>query len=350
MEGYELITTPAQALPYAESFWKSGLFTDLVSQKAGLTADMQREIGQSKAVVKILAGAEMGLKPIFSMQKLYIVDGQIYKSAQVCAALINQSAQYRYKTIKKTATEAEIDFYAKIDDKWELAHKQTYSIEDAKRSNLANRATYQKDPAEMLWNRCMTRGSATVAADVIGGLPSIEDRELETGTYREIPSGALPEDVELLAEAQETEPEPKEELKVEPKPKARKPKAEKAKEEPEKVEEESPIGGDLSVDGPTIENEGLDDAFEEDAPEEPTESAEEVKPRNREPKSATEEQNRLIQDLLSRPDDKNQLVAIVSARAKSDDAWKGVTPGTLSEYQAAILLHVQAGGDASQIT
>lgn len=339
------IIKPEEFKDLAECFYKSGLFGDLKSTTPGITPDMQREIGQAKAVVKIIAGREMGLPPIMAMQKLYIVEGQLFKSAQVCAALINQAPHYRYRTKVKSAEQALIDFFWREgrDEAWELVHTQAYTIEDAKRSGLAGRATYQKDPAEMLWNRCMTRGAATVAPEVIGGLPAIEDKDMETDEAEWAES--IPEDIGLLADSM-TETAPPEFEEPE-KPKAKRTRTKKSAEKPDEPPEK-PI--EPAEEAPAEEPQGdisvSDLPFEEDAPTEQPEVPPSVY--NKASGSILPQQKEKLRGEMESK--RGTIVGIIQQFAATDPTWKDLTPGTLSEYQAAIILHMLVGGDPKDIT
>jgi hypothetical protein len=155
---------PAMTQGWAEVFRKSGLFS--------FEGDPQTQLAQAQ--VKILAGTEMGLQPFFSMQNLYIVKAHVFVSAAAFGALVNGSQSTRFKTIQSNAEKAIIEFYRKVDGKWELAHTQTYTWDDVPAARR-NNPTYTSDRADMIWNRAMTKGARKACPELVGGMRSYEE-------------------------------------------------------------------------------------------------------------------------------------------------------------------------------
>ena len=73
----------AETMTLSDIFVKSGMFPDVHSQ--------------SQAIVKILAGRELGCSPIESITNIYIVKGQIAMMAKLIGALIKRSGKYDYE-------------------------------------------------------------------------------------------------------------------------------------------------------------------------------------------------------------------------------------------------------------
>ena len=59
---HEIIKTSADAISIGETFYKSGMFADIKSAQ--------------QAVVKIMAGAEMGISPFQAMSGIHIIQGK----------------------------------------------------------------------------------------------------------------------------------------------------------------------------------------------------------------------------------------------------------------------------------
>jgi hypothetical protein len=78
-------------------FVKSGMFKDIKSQ--------------AEAVVKILAGRELGLAPLESMTNIYMVNGKIALQSKIIASLIKKSQKYTYQVDKLDDAICEISFY-----------------------------------------------------------------------------------------------------------------------------------------------------------------------------------------------------------------------------------------------
>src|SRR3972149_8942490 len=64
----------------------------------------------AQAVVKVLAGQELGLGPIASMTGIFIVKGRVTLSANVIAAIIKNSNRYDYRVKILTNERCEIEF------------------------------------------------------------------------------------------------------------------------------------------------------------------------------------------------------------------------------------------------
>ena len=71
-----------ESMSLGEIFVRSGMFPDLKSQ--------------AQAVVKILAGRELGLSPLQSITDIYMVNGKVALQAKLIAALIKKSGKYDY--------------------------------------------------------------------------------------------------------------------------------------------------------------------------------------------------------------------------------------------------------------
>ena len=164
------LINPTQTVAWAEVFRKSGLF----SSESG---DVNVQIAQAQ--VKMLAGYEMGLQPFFSMQNLYVVKGHIFISASAYAALAN-SGDSMMVTTESTAEKAVIEFYRRISSEFKLVHTQTYTWDDVP-ANRKSLATYQADRADMIWNRCMTKGGHKSLAYKVGGLKTVEEAADDEG-------------------------------------------------------------------------------------------------------------------------------------------------------------------------
>jgi hypothetical protein len=141
-----------------EIIWRSGFFADTRSQ--------------AQAVVKILAGGEMGFGPIASMNGVYIVNGKTAPVAGLIAAAIQRSRRYRYRVTEHTDTQCSIDFFelgegAQV--RREKLGTSTFSMADAAQAGLATTAMYRKFPKNMLFNRALTNGARWFCPEVFGG-------------------------------------------------------------------------------------------------------------------------------------------------------------------------------------
>lgn len=149
-------------------FVKSGYFKD--------TRD------RAQAIVKILAGRELGFGPIASMQGVYLVNGRVTLSANLVGAAIKRSGRYDYRVDKLDQTECRMTFF----EQGKAIGDSSFSLEDAKQAGLLASDTYKKFPRNMLFSRALTNGARWYCPDVFNGPIYTPDElgaqvDLETG-------------------------------------------------------------------------------------------------------------------------------------------------------------------------
>lgn len=137
----------------ANLFLQSKLFSDVTSL--------------SQAMIKIQAGAELGFKPMQSMQGIDIIQGKVFIKPTMLAALVKSSGKYTYKQVQSNDKLAEIEFFEIIDGKRESIGTSKFSIDDAAKMNLANRDQWKKQPANMLFYRALSQGIKHFCPDVV---------------------------------------------------------------------------------------------------------------------------------------------------------------------------------------
>jgi hypothetical protein len=150
----------------AEIFVKTGWFSD-VSNTA-------------QAVVKILAGAEIGLSPIQSMQSVYVINNSegtgIGYEVKVLLAKLKKEAKYDYKVRYEGGEDPKsiicyVDFYQ--DGK--LLGTSDFSFLDAARIGLVNKFAYKNYPKQMLFYRAASIGLKLFCPDVLMGAAIAEE-------------------------------------------------------------------------------------------------------------------------------------------------------------------------------
>lgn len=138
-------TTPTEAMQLGQTFFQSGLFADLKSAQ--------------QAVVKIMAGAEMGISPFAAMSGIHIIQGKPTIGAGLMAARVKGFGKYDYKVVEHSEKICSIDFYK---DKEKLGNS-TFTIEDAKKAGTKN---LDKFPKNMLFARAMSNGVKWFTPDI----------------------------------------------------------------------------------------------------------------------------------------------------------------------------------------
>lgn len=143
--------TVTEAVSLAEHFARSGYFRD--------ASDV------SKAVVKIMAGAELGIGPLSAMTGIHIVEGKPALSAGLVGALVLRSGRYTYTVRESTDTACVLSWQRDGRDVGESA----FTLDDAKRAGVAGKQNWARYPSDMLFARALTRGARRFCPDVFLG-------------------------------------------------------------------------------------------------------------------------------------------------------------------------------------
>lgn len=129
---------------------------------SGFFADAKQA---SQAVVKILAGQELGFGPFASMTGVNIIQNKPVLSANLMAAAVKRTGKYNYRVKIHTESECVIDFY---EDK-EIVGTSKFTLEDAKSAGVASKDNWKKYPRNMLFARAISNGQKWFAPDVFNG-------------------------------------------------------------------------------------------------------------------------------------------------------------------------------------
>lgn len=163
MESERALTVPDRALSLADMmtlgdvFAKSGFFTD--SKQA------------AQAVVKILAGAELGFPAVVSMTGINVVMGKVSISAGLMAALIKRSKRYDYTVKQLTDSGCVLEFH----DNGKPVFTSSYTLEDAKKAGLLGKDMWQKYPRNMLFARSLSNGARICCPELVTGVYTPEE-------------------------------------------------------------------------------------------------------------------------------------------------------------------------------
>jgi hypothetical protein len=125
----------------------------------------------SQAVVKILAGQEMGFGPFASMTGIYIIQGRPSIGANLMAAAVKSSRRYNYRVAEMTDTACEIIFL----EQGQECGRSRFTIEDARKAQTKN---LDKFPRNMLFARAMSNGCRWYCPDIFSGAPAYTPEEL----------------------------------------------------------------------------------------------------------------------------------------------------------------------------
>ena len=132
---------------------------------------------QAQAVVKILAGKELGLSPFESMKNIYLVSGKLALQSNALASLIKTSKKYDYKVDTLTNEECSISFFEFIGDKKETIGVSTFTFKDAAKAGLVNKDNWKNFPRNMLFARALANGVRFYCPDAACGWHIQEELE-----------------------------------------------------------------------------------------------------------------------------------------------------------------------------
>jgi hypothetical protein len=150
--------TATEIMSIGKAFAESGMFPDIKSA--------------AQAIVKIQAGAELGIAPFAAMSGIHIISGKPTIGAGVMAAMVKSSGKYNYRVTEQTDKVCSINYYEGA----EMVGTSTFTIEDAKKAGTKNT---DKFPRNMLFARAMSNGVKWYTPDVFAG-PVYVPEEMES--------------------------------------------------------------------------------------------------------------------------------------------------------------------------
>ena len=145
----EIVKSAADAMTIGETFYKSGMFSDIKSAQ--------------QAVVKIMAGAEMGISPFAAMSGIHIIQGKPTIGAGLMAARVKGFGKYDYKVLEHTDKVCSIEFGEKTPGGIKSLGVSTFTIDDAKKAGTKN---LERFPKNMLFARAMSNGVKWYTPDI----------------------------------------------------------------------------------------------------------------------------------------------------------------------------------------
>jgi hypothetical protein len=150
----------------AKVFYESQIFSDIKSE--------------AQAIVKMIAGKEIGLSPIHSMNSVYIVRNKVGYEVKIFLSKLKKSKMYDYATDFKENEKGEIEsvtvsFFRVNDKEKELLGKSAFSLKDAARTGLINKQAYKDYPKLMMFYRAASDGMKIYTPDILDGNAIAED-------------------------------------------------------------------------------------------------------------------------------------------------------------------------------
>lgn len=136
----------------------------LALYKSGFFGDVKSE---AQAIVKVMAGQELGLPPFASMSGIHIIQGKPVLGANVIATLVKNDPRYNYRPVRHDDTACTLAWY----ENGELVGEASFTMEEAKAAGLTNKDNWKKYPSDMLFARAISRGARRFAPGIFGGAP-----------------------------------------------------------------------------------------------------------------------------------------------------------------------------------
>ena len=125
----------------------------------------------NQAIVKVMAGRELGIGAFASMSGIHIIQGKPALGANLLASLIKNDHRYDYRVIELTDERCEIVF---IENGQEVG-RSAFDTKDAKRVGTKN---MDKFPKNMLFARAISNGAKWFTPGIFGGAPVYTPEEL----------------------------------------------------------------------------------------------------------------------------------------------------------------------------
>jgi len=119
----------------------------------------------SQAVVKILAGAELGISAMAAMRGIYVIDGNTSLSAALIGTLLRRHPTYDYEVQGVNDQGAKIAFFRD----GEKIGVSTFTRSDAQNAGLMRKHNWQNYFKDMTFARAMSRGCRRFCPEVFSG-------------------------------------------------------------------------------------------------------------------------------------------------------------------------------------
>jgi hypothetical protein len=148
-----------------------------------IASDLFGDMTLPQAVVKIVAGEELGIGPMASMTGIHIIDGKPSLSANLLGVQVKRSGRYDFKPKSLSAEKVVVTFY---DGDEELGDSE-FTIEQARQIDvktkkgwikLADKPAWKNYPQAMLFARALSQGVRLFCPDVTAGSPAYTPEEL----------------------------------------------------------------------------------------------------------------------------------------------------------------------------
>ena len=144
----------------SHALFKSGYFSDVKSE--------------AQAIVKVMAGSEIGLPPFAAMSGIHVIKGKPVLGANLIATLVKNDLRYDYRVQTCNNETCTIE-WRENNLSVGLSH---FTMEEAQMAGLSGKDNWKKYPSDMLFARAISRGARRFAPGIFGGSPVYTPDEL----------------------------------------------------------------------------------------------------------------------------------------------------------------------------
>ena len=159
----QVIDILKEPMSLGQVFADSGMFPDVKTQ--------------AQAVVKILAGKELGISPLESMNSFFFVNSKIAMPSRLMAALVKRSKSYDYSIDKIDDAECILSFHRLVDGKKEEIGKSSFTFKDGAKAGLVNKDNWKNYPRNCLFARALSNGVRWYCPEIVCGFYTVEEVE-----------------------------------------------------------------------------------------------------------------------------------------------------------------------------
>ena len=148
----------------ALALFESGYFSDVKSQ--------------AQAIVKVMAGSELGLPAFASMSGIHIIQGKPVLGSNVMATLVKNDPRYDYRIKQADDQACILTWY----ENGEVVGEAGFTIQEAQNAGLTGKDNWKKYKPDMLFARAISRGARRFAPGIFGGSPVYTPDEMGVDT------------------------------------------------------------------------------------------------------------------------------------------------------------------------
>lgn len=125
----------------------------------------------AKAVAKILMGREVGIGPMTALREIHVIEGRTSFSANLIAALIQNSGRFAYRALIHSEAECRIAFYEgdQLLGETSVTFAQMSRVTNKDGKRLVDGLNWKNYPAAMLFARAISSGARTHCPGVFVG-------------------------------------------------------------------------------------------------------------------------------------------------------------------------------------